>query len=191
MAAISIDDVTTTFTDGAGVFDVLMRSIDSHLDKQFISGRIKGSDYATVYLGALQTVLQQSIQFVLAEQKAEAEITLLESQNASILAETTIKNNQSAKDLLLKQEQIDASAANTVLKQSLNTAQLAVLAEQAAQFDTDFKYKVSKMLLDLRTTGITQGLLGITADAGETITKDMLGEAGLVVPAGDVLAAVV
>lgn len=80
MADITIADVTTTLPTGDGVFDVLMRSIDLHLDKQYTYGRIKGADYATVYLGALQAVLQQSIAFVLAEQKAEKEIDLLTKQ---------------------------------------------------------------------------------------------------------------
>jgi len=92
MADITIDQVTTTLPTGDGVFDVLMRSIDSHLDKQYLSGRIKGSDYATVYLGALQAVLQQSIAFVLTEQKVEKEIELLDKEinfkTQQILTET-------------------------------------------------------------------------------------------------------
>ena len=103
---VQISDVTTTLVDGTGVFDVLMRSIDSHLDKQYISGRIKGSDYATVYLGALQTVLQQSIAFVLAEQKAEKELDLLDEQILASTNDRAIKSAQSAKDLALKEKDL-------------------------------------------------------------------------------------
>ena len=59
-----IDELTEATINGSGVFDVLMRALDTHLDKQYLSGRIKGADYATVYLGGLQAVLQQSIAYI-------------------------------------------------------------------------------------------------------------------------------
>ena len=186
MATISINDVTTTVPTGDGVFDVLMRSIDSHLDKQYTSGRIKGADYATVYLGAIQTVLQQSIAFVLSEQKAEkevdilskelllrdAQLTLSASQNAEVLA-GTIRQNE------LKAEQIDASSRGTVVKETLATKQGAIYDAQALGFVKDYKFKVFKSLLDLRSTGLTQGVEGMTDPAGNALVKDMLTDVGL------------
>jgi hypothetical protein len=154
MADIQISDVTTTLPDGDGVFDVLMRSVDSHLDKQYQSGRIKGSDYATVYLGALQMVLQQAIQFVLAEQKAEKELDALD-------------------------EQIAASQAATAVKEDIAAAQVAVYTKQEQGFDRDYKYKIVKSLLDIRTTGLTQGNEGITSEGGDTLIKELLTEVGL------------
>lgn len=159
MAAIQISDVTTTLPDGAGVFDVLMRSIDSHLDKQYTSGRIKGSDYATVYLGALQTVLQQAIQFVLAEQRAEKEVDMLD-------------------------EQIAASVAGTAIKQSIADSQNAVYTKQEQGFDRDYKYKIFKSLLDIRTTGLTQGNEGIASESGDKMIQELLTEVGLTFNAG-------
>ena len=147
MADISIDQVTTTDPTENGVFDVLMRSVDSHLDKQYIAGRIKGADYATVYLGALQAVLQQSIAFVLSEQKAEKEIDAID-------------------------ESIAASQANTTLKNTLGTKQGAVYDGQAASFAKEARFKVFKALLDLRTTGMTQELVGL--DVGENVGANAL-----------------
>ena len=137
MADITIADVTTTLPTGDGVFDVLMRSIDSHLDKQYTSGRIKGADYATVYLGALQAVLQQSIAFVIAQQ-------------------------QVAREDDIAAEQITASQANTALKQQLGDAQEAVYNRQAIGFDDDYKVKIFNTLMGLRTTGMTQEMAGLT-----------------------------
>lgn len=153
MTTVVIADVTTTLPDGDGVFDVLMRSIDSHLDKQYTSGRIKGADYATVYLGALQAVLQQAIAFVLAVQKAE-------------------------KELQVADEQIAASVAATAVKESIAAAQNAVYAKQEEGFDRDYKYKIFKSLLDVRTTAITQGSEGIASQSGDTMVREILLDAG-------------
>jgi len=154
MAPININDVTTTLPSGDGVFDVLMRSIDSHLDKQYTSGRIKGTDYATVYLGALQTVLQQSIMFVLSEQKAEKEIEAMD-------------------------EQIAASKANTAMKQSQTDKTNAIYEAQRIGFKQDYKLKVAKAMLDIRTTGLTQGNEGISSEGGDAILKVLLADAEL------------
>ncbi len=159
MADIQISDVTTTLPDGAGVFDVLMRSIDSHLDKQYQSGRIKGADYATVYLGALQTVLQQAIAFVLAQQKAEKELDAID-------------------------EQITASQAATAIKESIADSQNAVYAKQEQGFDRDYKFKIVKSLLDIRTTGLTQGNEGIASESGDKLIQELLTEVGLTFNAG-------
>jgi len=58
---------------GTGVFDVLISAVNKNIEVQFNSGRITSSDYAQVYLGAMQAVLQQSIAYVLGVNKAEAE----------------------------------------------------------------------------------------------------------------------
>ena len=62
MTAITIANLTQATVDGTGVFDVLMRANKAHLEAEFAKGRIKGSEYATVYLGSLQAVLQTAFQ---------------------------------------------------------------------------------------------------------------------------------
>lgn len=225
MGIINISQVTTTLTTGDGVFDVLMRSIDSHLDKQYTSGRIKGSDYATVYLGALQAVLAQAMQFVLSEQEAEKKLVLMDAQIAGIAkdsqvkdaqisainSEKTIKEIQSAKDLLikdsqislqgaqklsidsergikeaqsnkdleLKAEQISSSQITSAMKQTQSNKQNAVYDKQALGFDRDYKYKVAKSMVDLRTAGLTQGEAGIAQAGANTIVNALLEDAAL------------
>ncbi len=74
MVDIQITDVTTGAISGTGVFDKLMASIKVQIQEEYDSNRIKGGDYATVYLGALQSVLSQSMEFVLRERLVEAQI---------------------------------------------------------------------------------------------------------------------
>jgi len=57
-AEINIEDLTNTLENGTdtGVFDVLMNSVNKHIDTQYKQSRISGTDYATVYLGSLQSI---------------------------------------------------------------------------------------------------------------------------------------
>ena len=110
MATIGNEDLTqasglTTSTDGkytvtgTGVFDDLMEAVNTHLEAQFNLGRLKGTDYATVYLGAIQSSLQNSVQFVLGKQQADKQADLLEAQTIAATQQKDI-------EILLKRQQI-------------------------------------------------------------------------------------
>lgn len=58
---------------GTGVFDTLMKAVNSNIAVQYDNGRIKDADYAQVYLGSMQASIAAAIQFLLAEGKAGAE----------------------------------------------------------------------------------------------------------------------
>ena len=86
---ISFDKVTnaTTVTDGTGYFDVLMGTLKLHIAEEWNEGRIKGTDYANVYLGMLQSAIQSAQQFALTEQLQEAQIE-------DVIVGTTLKEEQ-------------------------------------------------------------------------------------------------
>ena len=58
---------------GTGVFDALMTAVNKNIEIQYQKGRITGQDYAQVYLGALQSTLQQSVEFLLRKELTEAQ----------------------------------------------------------------------------------------------------------------------
>lgn len=76
---ITLNDISnaTALSDGTGTFDVLIKTVERRIENQFAEGRITGADYANVYLGAMQAVLQQSIAFLLAQEKAQLENAVL------------------------------------------------------------------------------------------------------------------
>lgn len=59
---------------GIGVFDALIAAVNKNIEIQFNKGRITGSNYADVYLGSMQAVLQQSVEFLLRKDLTEAQI---------------------------------------------------------------------------------------------------------------------
>ena len=80
MSNIVIGDLTTANITGGGVFDVLMRAVKAHLDEEFKQARLRGPEYATVYLGALDQTMQTALAFLLQNQKASKELLLLDKQ---------------------------------------------------------------------------------------------------------------
>lgn len=61
---------------GTGVFDVLMAAVNKNIEGQYIKGRITGADYAATYLGAIQSVLAQSVEFALREPLTDAQVSV-------------------------------------------------------------------------------------------------------------------
>ena len=54
---------------GTGHFDKLINAVNGNLEIQFDEGRIKGTDYANVYLSSLQSALQLALQIEVEEKK--------------------------------------------------------------------------------------------------------------------------
>jgi len=87
---------------GTGVFDILVNAVNKNIEGQYNLGRINATDYATVYLGGLQSVIQQSMQYLLAEKKAEADTDVALAQK--VLVERQTKGfDDDANQKLLKQ----------------------------------------------------------------------------------------
>ena len=82
---------------GTGVFDKLMDAVNKNIAIQYDTGRIKGPQYAEVYLGALQSVLAQSVQYVTQEKLTEAQIDLTRSQDKLAYAERVKVDKECAK----------------------------------------------------------------------------------------------
>ena len=132
MADISFSTLSnaTTATDGTGNFDKLMKVVTLHVEAQFTEGRITGTDYATVYLGALQSTLAQAVSFTLNMNKANEEADLLAQKTTTEYAQTM------------------ATGANTPHANSIAGKQITLFTEQAKGFKWNAENKYLKSLLD-------------------------------------------
>jgi len=122
--------VTNNVVTGTGAFDDLMEAVNIHLEAQFNLGRITGSDYATVYLGAMQSALQQSVAFTLGLEKTNAEVTLINQKEITEFGQTQ------------KTSKI-APHADSILGKQAN-----LYGEQAKGFKWNADQKYLKTLLD-------------------------------------------
>ena len=142
--AITIADLTAgVATDannvvtGTGVFDDLMETVNAHMAAQFNLGRITGSDYATVYLTAMQAAVQQAVAYVIGMQKGNAEESLLFQKEVTEFAQT----EQSTKT---------APTTTSVAGRANNLS-----TEQAKGFKWNADQKYLKTLLDAWSVNVS------------------------------------
>lgn len=87
---------------GSGVFDTMMKAVRSHLGGEYDKQRIKGTDYANVYLGAMTEVLGQSASFLLARDLKDLERQILEVE----LQKAVLEKDKVAAEILLVGAQV-------------------------------------------------------------------------------------
>lgn len=124
MTEIVLADLTQTTLDGEGVFDVLMRANRAHLEAEFKQNRIKGPEYATVYLGSLESVMRTSMEFLLQRKRIGLEAQLLEKQ--IILAQVAVTKAEAELAIL------NAGLAKIPLELLQMTAQTDMVNQQIA-----------------------------------------------------------
>lgn len=137
MSAATLAQLTQATLAGTGVFDTLMRATKAHLEEEFLKGRIKGSEYSTVYLGSLEAVLRSSVEFLLQSSKAVDEIALIqaqtllvEQQTANALAEAS--NIPLQGQVLFAQKcKLEAEFDVVVLEKAKTTAETGLLNQKA------------------------------------------------------------
>jgi regulator of replication initiation timing len=100
---ITLGDLTSEAKAGLGVFDVLMRAQKVHLEQEFKQGRIKGPEFATVYLGSLEAILTAATAFLLQKDKSYQEAQLIGAQISKVNAEIELVRQQAANAVVEKQ----------------------------------------------------------------------------------------
>ena len=135
---ITLEDLTQAKVDGTGAFDTLMRAMVGHLELEFNKGRLRGADYANVYLNSLTPVLQNSVVFLLQKDEAAGKAALVEAQVRLTEVQILLAEAELAREILNKEliaAQVEKTKAETVnLGQQLNN----LMAEECvlkSQFD--------------------------------------------------------
>ena len=151
---------TGTAADGTGNFDQLMKVVTLHVEAQFNAGRITGTDYATVYLGALQSTLAQAVTFTLNMNKANNEADLLAQKKTTEYAQTLV------------------TGETTPNANSVTGKQITLFTEQAKGFKWNAENKYLKTLLDAYAINVSVSKVADSATAilqGGTATTSIKG----------------
>ena len=151
---------TGTAADGTGNFDQLMKVVTLHVEAQFNAGRITGTDYATVYLGALQSTLAQAVTFTLNMNKANNEADLLAQKKTTEYAQTLV------------------TGETTPNANSVTGKQITLFTEQAKGFKLNAENKYLKTLLDAYAINVSVSKVADSATAilqGGTATTSIKG----------------
>ena len=187
---VPLQDLTQTTLDGSGVFDTLMRSMKAHLEAEYQKGRIKGTEYSTVYLGSLTAVLDASLNFLLQREKVALEAELMAQQILVAQAEVEKARAQVQiagvellkvgieKDiLLLSKDKIPAEIAHLEAQTEVARQQQINLASE----DLHTKAKTT-LTTNQATNAVTEGLVlaaqKCKLDAEFDLTKESTLKAG-------------
>jgi hypothetical protein len=169
---VDITDLTHASIDGNGVFDVLMRAVNAHLQKEWSANRLKGTEYSTVYLGALESTMNASLQFLLARDKTNAEIDILKQQLVNLKVEEANAINQGA--VLTNQAAQIAAQTSLTTKQELQVvAETLNVPKQGALIDAQKDVQVQQKL-NLEAQKLNIPKEGALVDAQKALTDQKL-----------------
>lgn len=135
---ITLDQLTTAKVDGTGVFDTLMTAMTAHLDREYTGQRLKGQEYAQVYLGTVTAMLTNAVAFLLQKDEAAYKAALVAAQLELIQLE--IAREELTRGLLEAQtRKVTQETANLVLEGDNLVAQNCLLK---AQYDLTMMNKL-------------------------------------------------
>lgn len=127
---------------GTGAFDKLISAVNSNIKIQYDNGAIDKSDYAQVYLAAIQTTIQTAVDFLLREQLVEAQIAQTETQTAvenyrltNVLPKEVEKLEEEI-DYLQTQDnelQLNGAKERELQNEQINKAKAQVVSEEKNQ----------------------------------------------------------
>ena len=188
IAFTTLSNATTVGTgnasDGTGNFDELMQVVTLHLEAQFAAGRITGTDYATVYLGALQSTLAQAVTFALSMEKANADKLLVDAQELKVDAEKALLDQKK----ITEYAQTGTTSASTLpTGTSVAGKQITLFTEQAKGFKWNAENKYLKTLLDAYAINVSVSKVPDTATLklqGGTATTSIKGVIDAMEPTG-------
>jgi hypothetical protein len=124
MAEVLISDITTGAVTGTGVFDLLMSSISAQLTTERNAGRITNTDYATIYTASMASALATANAFVLGKQAADKQADLLSEQIETQIAQTA---QAEAQTTLLITQNVSALAQIDLINQKVKTEKAQIL----------------------------------------------------------------
>lgn len=133
--------VTPTFPQytnlplGDGLFDQLMATVKLHIDKEWDVQRIRGDNYAKVYLGSMEAVMANTTQYLIS-------VLLIDERKAKIIAETDLINVETDKALF---------ELNTLMPLQADkiTAEINLIDAQKLKVDQEVLFLQQKIITEV------------------------------------------
>lgn len=161
----SIAELTEGKVDGTGSFDKLMAAVRAHLDREFKENRLRGPEYAQVYLGLTESALGQGMAWIIQGAKLDLERELLAQQVEMAKIQARIAEIEFAKvgvELEMLQLQKPKIAAEVKLLEAQVVqmeAENTLIPKKAQLMDAEvlFKQKQGEHIISEISNTIKQG----------------------------------
>ena len=159
MVDITVDEISEASTIGGdGYFDRFMQSTNTYLQDQYSKNRIKSSEYASVYLGAMQSALTEAVKLAIGRQLASAQADLALSNITKIEVD---------KDLVRAEiDYKEAITANSITENGL-------ILERITNLEKDTLIKIQEELIKKKDIIFLQSKIDKSAKEIEKLIADI------------------
>ena len=127
---------------GRGIFDKLMGVVNENIKLQYTEGRLTGAEYANVYMGSIQEVIRESVNFMLQKKVVEknlieqdVNIAAKEFELEQVQAKWAIDADILANNKLLSDSEVDYKTKLYDRELDYKDAQIAKLAKDSDATD--------------------------------------------------------
>lgn len=133
--------------EGRGLFDELMRSVSAHIQTQYDEDRLTKENFASVYLGAMQSCLAQAKDYTLQYMVTNQQVKLMDAQIANEVVAKELTQKQIAKLIVDTQyvtkqlDKLDGEIALVNAQVATQTKQLDVMDEAVNNAQKDIEVK--------------------------------------------------
>lgn len=191
---ITTQELTEVALEGSGVFDELMRATLLHLKEEYQAGRIRGTEYATVYTESVNVVMAQAVQFLLNKDEAYQRARLVEEQ---VVSEKIMQSKLQAETALITQQttNLEAEALNipkegVILDKQVSKidAEVTLITQQASNLEAEalnipkqgalLDKQVSK--IDAEVSLVTQQIVNLEAEVINILKQGELIDAQII-----------
>lgn len=133
--------------EGTGVFDEIMKAINGNIQVQYDAGRIKGSDYAKVYLNGIRSAIVESMKFILNKKSVEKQLEVQDVQIA--ISEVQLAENSEKWGIQKKvlENQLEMSNIDVAYKEQNVLRDLEIRDKQIESATADIAFNESKKII--------------------------------------------
>lgn len=142
--AINSVDASNVYWDGDGVLDKMLKVINSNIKIQYDEGRLKGTEYAEVYLGAMQSALSESIKFLLNKDLIEKQIEGMDVKTAIDEVQLAENSEKWAIQKQVLENQLEMSNVDVAYKEQSLLKDLEIRDKQIESANADVAFNESK-----------------------------------------------
>lgn len=142
--SINSIDPQNVYWDGDGILDKMLKVINLNIKIQYDEGRLKGTEYAEVYLGAMQTALSESIKFLLNKDLIEKQVEGMDVKTAIDEVQLAENSEKWAIQKQVLENQLEMSNVDVAYKEQSLLKDLEIRDKQIESANADVAFNESK-----------------------------------------------
>ena len=176
---IPVEEFTEAKIGGSGIYDVLMKANAAYMEQEYNKSRLRGPEYASVYLGMIDNTMRTALEFLVQSNKLALEAQTMQVQLE--IAQIQKEQAQAALELAMLQLQkvpaeialLEAQALQVKQQTANLSAEALNIPKQGERIDAETAQAIQqtvnltaqKLNIEEQTKLVTQQAKNLTAEA--------------------------